>query len=161
RRTARSSTSSSLRSAAAMAQDAPGAEIELRGVPAGAVPALWPRVEALVQRACVRSDGRYEADDVLRALQAREMQLWIALARPGLAIACVCVTEIVDYPRERRCGLVFCAGVQPERWLGCLGGIECWARQQGCAALELQGRPGWERLLGDWTKTHVVLRKRI
>lgn len=138
------------------------ADIELRGVPADAVAKLWPEVRALVRRACERSDGRYATDDVLRALLSRDMQLWVAVERRHAGtIACVCVTEIVDYPRERRCGLVFCAGRQPELWLGCLTRIESWARMQGCAALELQGRPGWERLLDGWTKTHVVLRKRF
>jgi hypothetical protein len=56
---------------------------------------------------------------------------------------------------------VFCAGQNPGHWLGHLDGIATWARAQGCAALELQGRPGWERLLEGWEKTHVLLRKRI
>ena len=90
------------------------------------------------------------------------MQLWIAVDRSEPErIEAVCVTEIVSYPRERRCGLVFCAGDESGRWLHHLDAIADWARGQGCAALELQGRPGWERRLPEWKKTHVLLRKRL
>jgi hypothetical protein len=131
-------------------------------VPAASIRAIWPKVEAQLRRACDRADGRYAVDDVLAALLRREMQLWIAVNRSDPdRIEAVCVTEIVNYPQEKRCGLVFCAGRNPGHWLDHLDGIATWARAQGCTALELQGRPGWERLLEGWEKTHVLLRKRI
>ena len=140
-----------------------GTPAALFGIPADKVLAVWRIVEPEIRRACARSDGRYESDDVLAALLARDMQLWLAIdvAVPGKMDA-VCVTQIANYPRQRRCALVFCAGHRPERWLHHLDTIGEWARAQGCVAMELQGRPGWERLLGDgWEKTHVLLRKRI
>ncbi len=134
----------------------------LIGVAAADVAAAWPAVQGEIGRACARSDGRYGSDDVLAALLARDMQLWLSVeAAAPERVAAACVTEIVDYPKERRCGLVFCAGHRPDRWLHHLDAIADWARAQGCAALELQGRPGWEKLLQGWAKTHVLLRKRI
>lgn len=135
--------------------------ITLCAVPAAQVASVWPWVEPELRRACARSDGRYAAEDVRAALLARDMQLWIAVGAAGRGIESVCVTELVKYPQEKRCGLVFCAGRRPERWLHHLDEIAGWARAQGCAALELQGRPGWEKLLPGWEKTHVLLRKRI
>lgn len=135
---------------------------ELVGVPQAELSKVWPAIAPMLQRACDRSDGRYAIADVLAALQGREMQLWLAVdADAAGAVEAVCVTELVRYPREKRCGIVFCAGREPQRWLHHLDAIERWARAQGCAALELQGRPGWERLLKGWDRTHVLLRKRI
>lgn len=135
---------------------------ELVGVSHALVPAFWTKVAPVLDRACDRSDGRYAVDDVLAALLRRDMQLWIAADDPSDgAVEAACITEIIAYPREKRCGLVFCAGRAPACWLHHLDVIEAWARDQGCAALELQGRPGWERLLDGWEKTHVLLRKRI
>ena len=136
----------------------------LRGVPRWALDRYWPLAEPAIARAVARSDGRYAVADVFAALRAGEMQLWISLAEiddRADAIEAVCVTEIVSYPREKRCGIVFCAGKDRKNWLHHLAGIETWAKAQGCAAFELQGRPGWERALPDWRKTHVILRKRI
>lgn len=133
----------------------------LMGIPADVVPAFWQIVTPLLGRALEHADGRYEVEDILAALLACDMQLWIAVDARSMAVEAVCVTEIIAYPQEKRCGLVFCAGREANRWLRHLQDIEEWAREQGCAALELQGRPGWERLLGGWQKTHVLLRKRL
>lgn len=134
----------------------------LSAVPADRVASIWPQAEPELRRACNRSDGRYAVEDVLASLLTRDMQLWLSVdVGDSDRIEAVCVTEIVRYPQERRCGLVFCAGHRPARWLHHLDEIGGWARAQGCAALELQGRPGWERLLRGWEKTHVLLRKRL
>jgi hypothetical protein len=84
---------------------------------------------------------------VLTALCRREMQLWI-LCRDA-AIVGALVTEIVRWPRRAVCRLVL-AGAQDglrEEWLACRGVIEAWARQEGCASMEIYGRPGWARLV--------------
>lgn len=141
--------------------DEQAAPTALLGITPDTVPAFWPIVTPLIARALEHADGRYALEDVLAALLARDMQLWIAIDTRSMAIEAACVTEIVAYPREKRCGLVFCAGRRSERWLRHLDEIGDWAREQGCEALELQGRPGWERLLRDWRKTHVLLRKRL
>ena len=136
----------------------------LRGVPRWVLGRYWPLVEPAIARAVARSDGRYAVADVLTALRAGDMQLWISLTEiddRASAIEVACVTEIVSYPREKRCGIVFCAGTERKNWLHQLAGIEAWAKAQGCTAFELQGRPGWERALPEWRKTHVILRKRI
>lgn len=133
----------------------------LMAVPADVVPAFWPITAPLIERAVEHADGRYSLEDVRAALLARDMQLWAALDARSLVIEAICVTEIVTYPGERRCGIVFCAGRRAERWLRHLDEIGDWAREQRCGALELQGRPGWERLLPEWRKTHVLLSKRL
>jgi len=138
------------------ADPAPG---RLVGVAAEAVARLWPRIEPLVRRGLAYADGRYAPGDVLRALLARDMQLWLVVG--GGTIEAVCVTEILRYPRQRRCNIFLCAGGGMRRWVGLLRDIEGWAREQGCAAVELQGRPGWARVLKDYRRTYILLRKEL
>jgi len=134
----------------------------LLAIPKDQIPFIRTVVEPEIRRACARSDGRYDSADVLAALLAREMQLWLAVDATSGKTNAVCVTQIVNYPRERRCSLAFCAGKRPGLWLHHLDDIAEWAKAHGCAALELQGRPGWEKLLpAGWKRTHVLLRKRI
>ncbi len=46
-------------------------------------------------------------------------------------------------------------------WLACLKAIEGYAREEGCKSIEGNMRPGFERILKDWKRVTVVLRKEI
>ncbi len=39
--------------------------------------------------------------------------------------------------------------------------IEAWAREQGCAFMEINGQPGCEQFFPGWTKTNIILRKEL
>ena len=76
---------------------------------------------------------------VLDAIIARQAQLWMHEASAA-------VTEIVSYPRLRACRVWLAAGdlegiKEIERQ------VEGWARQNGCARLEIIGRKGWLKKL--------------
>lgn len=131
----------------------------LTGVRSDRIEALWPRVLPFVDRALGHAGGRYAAEDVLSALLKAQMQLWIAVG--GDRIEAVLVTEIVDYPRQRRCNLFLGAGNALEACLAHLPAIEAWARAQGCDAIEAGGRPGWERVLPGFRRTQVMLEKEL
>lgn len=145
-------------SIATEASEPDASHVRLIGVPVEQIPQVWPRVERLVSRGLTRADGRYRAEDVLRALLGRDMQLWLAA---GDRIEAICITEIVRYPRQQRCNLFLCAGAGRRRWIRLLDTIERWARTQGCVAIELQARPGWLRVLHGYRQTHVLLRKEL
>jgi hypothetical protein len=116
----------------------------------------------LLAPAIARSGGRYDATAVQRCLNDRSMQLWIAAdAGRGTGILAACVTEIVDYPNGRRCGLVFCGGSGRERWVHWLGAIEVWARTRGCTGMEIHGRRGWARVLPGYAVAHTIIEKEL
>lgn len=128
----------------------------LDGVPAAAVPRVWPFARPFVERALAEGGGHFLADDVLAALERSEMQLW-TLWREG-RIAGALVTEIVRWPRRSVCRLVLAGaedGLRGE-WLPWRKTIEAWARAHGCAAIEIYGRPGWARLLPGARKRVVL-----
>lgn len=134
----------------------------LCGVPADELDAAWTKISPLIETALARS-GKFRSEDIRRSIAERKMQLWVAWSEPGAAadaeIEAVAVTEIVDYPLGRAVSIFLCTGRDRGRWLDHLVTIEAWAREAGCRRIESWSRPGWERVLKGWKKTHVFLEK--
>ena len=129
------------------------------GVLAARVPEVRPLVADLVTQALDRSNGAMEAEDVLKALLRRDMQLW--MVEDGGAAQAIAVTEVVDHPRRRACFIYLVAGIRREEWLHYEGVLAAWAREQGCDFMETYARVGWKRVLKDWTPAAVVLHKEL
>ena len=136
-----------------------GDATELVPVPSLMVPAVWPEVESLVNRALAHGGGRYAPEDFIAALRRRDMQLWTV--REGGLLIGLAITELRNYPRQRRCRYLLLAGDGFDRWQHLQLHIENWARVNGCTAMEMCGRRGWERKLRGWRATHVELSKEI
>ena len=136
-----------------------GAGDVITGVPSEFVPTVWPKVRGLVKKGI--DLDRFAPDDVLRAIRAKKMQLWLIGAADKLEA--IVVTEINVYPRGTACGIVIVAGAQREAWMDHLADIEAWARSQGCQWIESHARKGWTRepALKDWRVTAVVMHKAL
>lgn len=120
--------------------------------------AWWPQAREFVAR--VPQTG-YSPLDILHDLTAGRNQLWVVLDEAGEVCAAL-VTEIQQYPRERVCVGFVCGGDGARRWTGELErAVAAWAGQHQCAAMEIYGRPGWQRVLRGWEQTHVILRKTL
>ncbi|HVR65131.1 MAG TPA: hypothetical protein VMT98_00715 [Verrucomicrobiae bacterium] len=87
------------------------------------------------------------------------MQLWTV--RADNCLIGLAVTELRNYPRQRRCRYLLLAGDGFDRWQHLQQDIEDWARANGCMAMEMCGRRGWERKLRGWRATHVEMTKEI
>ncbi|KKK55979.1 hypothetical protein LCGC14_3069120, partial [marine sediment metagenome] len=74
--------------------------------------------------------------------------------------ASICITEIVNFPRQRKCLLRYLAGsmeaIEPH-----IQAIENYARREGCKVLEGYARKGWARRMPDWTECHVIMQKEL
>jgi hypothetical protein len=123
------------------------------------VDSVWPDVVGHIDRALARGGGRYAPADFLHALIRREMQLW--LVQEDGHILGVIVTELRNYPRRRCCRYLLLAGDGFVRWQHLQQDIEAWARANGCAAMEMCGRRGWERKLKGWRATHIEMSKEL
>ena len=95
---------------------------------------------AWIEAALAYSGGTHTFEDVAAGIESGRMQLWPA------DDGCI-VTEIVVYP-QRKVLNGFLAGGEMARVRDMVPHIEEWARMQGCAATELTGRKGWERVFG-------------
>lgn len=102
--------------------------------------------------------GQWEPEDLLRDVENKRRQLWVAEVDGEVGAA---VLTTISDDRDQSCIITHAAGRNRKDWLHLLGFLEDWARSIGCKRLEAVARPGWERILKDMTKTHVVLEKRL
>lgn len=119
----------------------------------------WPRLRSFVERAIARGNGEYLADDILDAVKARKMQLW---AVRDDEIRAVVVTEVLEYPRSRKLGVVGVAGEGMRDYLHLLPEVlEAYAKEQGCTSVRAGGREGWVRALAvyGYERTATIVEK--
>ncbi len=127
------------------------------GIPYTDIDQWWPLVEPFVVRGLEYADGKYAPEDIRRGLDERTYQLWMANILDS-----ICVTTIVDYPRKRVCNVLLAAGNRLHRWVDEMDAtISAWAKEKGCQSIETYGRPGWERVLKNNRKLHVVLGREL
>ena len=110
----------------------------------------WTRCAPILEAAL---DGTYSLDDVRDEIECGRAQFW-----PMQKSAAV--TVIQDYPRGRVLR-VWLAGGDLGELQHYLPVLDNYGREQGCAAIELEGRKGWERALPGYHAHRVVLRKEI
>lgn len=116
-------------------------------------PWLQPFLEAFAAQTCLVS-----AEDVIEQAKNRECQLWSY--HDGEGFRGVVATRIHTNTVGRVCSLWVCIGVDTEElMIGAYQEIEGWARSIGCYAMEIVGRPGWQRRLPGFTRKAVVLEK--
>lgn len=133
--------------------------MELRGVLAEDVNAVWGEVSPLVVAAISRSPRVVDESDILSAIMSRDMQLWVA--EDSQDIKAVCVTQIIQWPRRKGAVLYLCAGKGMAEWIDFLPVIESWAIFNGCDFIEASGRAGWEKVLKSWKKSSVTFEKEL
>lgn len=102
-------------------------------------------------------DGSLNPGDLWDDVACKRRQLWVAMAEKPLAAV---LTTVRD-DNYQTCVLTHAAGEDMRSWLHLWDKIEAWAKGIGCERIEAIARPGWERVLRDMKKTHVVLEKRL
>lgn len=127
-------------------------------VAAALVNDVWPHTRSLIKRAMDRTRlGNFE--DIEREVLAGMQQLW--LAWNGSEIKAAAVTRLVCVNHERICIIVACGGRDRAQWLPLIAGIEQFAKDEGCSAVRIIGRKGWQRILADYRATYVVMDRKL
>jgi len=111
----------------------------------------WDRCHKWIADALEYSGGTHSMEDVFGAVAIGEAQLH------PLEKSCI-ITEVVDYPSLTVCR-IWLAGGDLDELVEAEKSIAVWAKAQGCDAMEINGRKGWQRQLKDYTATSVVLTK--
>jgi hypothetical protein len=101
--------------------------------------------------------GLFEPEDLIADIRNRDRQLWLAVDD---RVRAVCLT-LVNEDRLKSVSVTHCAGDGMGEWAYMLGLIQDWARAIGSKRFEVICRPGWERILKDVKKSHVILEKRL
>jgi hypothetical protein len=131
--------------------------VDVYCVPPCSVSVVWPQVWHFIYGAMRRgglSAYRPVAENVLdgRAL------LWIAY--DGKKVQAAAVTEVQATEWRKVCIIVACGG-ENLCWPDLIQPLEQFARAEGCTAVRIMGRPGWERVLKEYRRKRVVLEKEI
>lgn len=122
-------------------------------IPPWDVPALWPKVSPLLQKALARQT-ELEIDDVKQLCMNQSLQLWYVPDSHALA------TQIQNHPRLRICMIVLCGGTGLWQRKPVMEALEGYARAMQCQEIRIQGRRGWSRVLG-FEPVATVMRKKL
>jgi hypothetical protein len=119
---------------------------------------IWPHVSHLIRRAMARGRmGRFA--DVAADVRGANAYLWLGV--DGNTIIAAAVTKVTQDDGGRLCTIVACGGHDWRKFGPLIAGLEAYARAEGCAAIEICGRPGWRRRLPDYRLAKVVIRKKL
>lgn len=107
------------------------------------------RCRKWIEAALEYSSGTHEFVDVVDGVLTGKMQLW-----PGER-GCL-VTEIVSYPRKKVLH-IFLAGGKLDQLLDMYDAVSAFGQMNGCDRMTLAGRPGWRKVLPEWSRDFTVL----
>lgn len=121
---------------------------EILGVAPGAVGAVWPHVLPFIERSRAAVPAMVAARELAEDIRARAERgvyhVWAVYRDQALIGAFV--TSLDSYARLRVCTIQYLAGHDMDAWIDLLDATVCeWAAINGCAQVELRGRPGWGR----------------
>ena len=119
---------------------------------------VWPLVAPLIA-AAMRRSGLGQVADVMRSLASGAALLW--LAWDGERILAAAVTELALSDDKKLCTILACGGTGFARFGQLIGGLERYARAEGCARMRISGRKGWARLLPDYAIQRVIIEKQL
>jgi hypothetical protein len=119
---------------------------------------VWPHVASLIA-AAMRRSGLGEAADIARSLGEGTALLW--LAWDGERIVAAAVTEIAHVGGEKLCTILACGGTGFARFGHLIGGLEQYARAEGCVRMRICGRKGWARVLPEYAIARVIIEKKL
>ncbi len=116
----------------------------VKAIPANEAVHVWDEARQHLSKALNRIDTGYSDEDLLTAIQMRDMQLWMV---PGQAAA---VTQIQIFPQFKTLVILYLGGEQMSEWIEeLMDTFEEYGRFMGCKYAEQYGRKGWERVARD------------
>jgi hypothetical protein len=123
--------------------------------------AYWDKVKDGLQKALDVDSNKYSLDDIKRAIEEKNMQLWCI--HDGELLTAF-VTQIINYPQKKVIECVALTGSNPAKWIGfLLSEMEKYAIENKCDLMETGGRKGWERLFKQhgWDSFHIKMSRSI
>ena len=132
-------------------------------VPANYINTVWEDVEPILERAVIKSGGRWTINSVHEALLKDEQQLWVTFNKDNDILG-VATTQFVNYPNSLMCAIQYIGGNDFKGWAYMLGmKLEAWARDAGCDGMESTARYGFWKWASHlkWKKAYTVFEKRF
>ena len=119
---------------------------------------LWGQVAPLIKSAVERG-GISDFATVEHNVRNGSVLLW--LAWDGTEICACAATELSGANGKKNCTIVACAGKQRGAWLPLIADLESYAKAEGCHAMLIFGRRGWEREIANYRVKGIILEKEL
>lgn len=103
----------------------------------------------------MKRGGMGNYDDVVAGVFGGHDLLWIALEERTIHAA-----GVTSLSLDKVCTLVAVGG-DYAKFGNLLSGIEQFARDEGCRAVRICGRPGWQRRLSGYRTKKVIIEKAL
>lgn len=113
---------------------------------------VWPHFRDKIRQA-VEKVGLTDFAIVERDVLAGRDLLWLAYEEPTIHAAAT--TSLVNGV----CEIVACGGENLKAFLPLLNDLEQFARDEGCKAVRIIGRKGWQRILKNYKQKAVILER--
>lgn len=124
-------------------------------IPHEQIDEYWSYIAHWIGQACEFANGKYTTDSVLDMLHKKDAQLWV------YGTTAAGITQIIDYPCRRVAIVLFAGGKSLDGFKESLEVVEGWARLNGCDAVEIIGRPAWQKVLPEYGLEHIYLVKNL
>lgn len=119
----------------------------------------WKPIEPLLRGCCERSNGRFSVETSLEALRKGNWQFWVGIDEKT-RVKLFGTSEILIMDTGLKVlNVIFVTGSEMKSWVHLIDEVGLWGKAQGCSIIQALARPGWQKILKDWTLTHVLLER--
>lgn len=120
----------------------------LQGVPAHMLEDVWPVVWPMLEKVFAKLDVAkyYEEKDIYKAIEERQMQLWVVVEDSKIKASIV--TQFINYPRWKALDVMLVGGEDVQNCaIQVWNTLKQYARSHKADGIRGFGRPGWLRVL--------------
>lgn len=130
------------------------------GIQVDELPYVWPHIQEYIHAGLQHGLGEYTEEDLVRMLQKKDLQLWVAGDMDDLDILGAAITQIQEGKNMKFLDIFLVAG-EGINWPEHIKELEEWGKEKGCSYIKLCGRRGWKKVLAPkgYTEQYVVLSK--
>ncbi len=114
---------------------------------------LFPYLDSFVER----SRDRYDIEDVFNNIKKGYWTLWVV--HKDSELKAVLITQIIEYPKLRELQIIMCVGEKHKDWYSLISRMEEYAKLTGCKKVTAITRPGWEKVMQGYKKSHIYLER--
>jgi hypothetical protein len=124
-------------------------------IPTKVLPAFWPHLAPLLNKAFNVGDRRVKLQDLYDdALQGTYL-VWAIIDEEKKEFVAALTTRAVRYPRGKGLAIEFLGGERMDEWLDeLMEELKKHAKHNGCEWLECFGRKGWAKK--GWKPAYVA-----
>lgn len=115
--------------------------------------AISPYILSFVDRA----RGRYDSEDVFNRIKEGYWTLWVV--HENIELKAVLITQFIHYPKLKELQIIMCVGEDHKEWYSLVHKMEEYAKLTGCKKLTAVTRPGWEKVMVGYKKSHIYLER--